>query len=337
MSAKTLAAAAALATVTAAGLAAPASAAPNSAAPNSASNEPGFRTERVTFQSGGETLVGTLYLPAGTSRTNKADAVIVTGAWMTIKEQMPAVYARELAQRGIAALTFDFRTWGESGGRQRSMESPTAKIADIEAAARFLVSRSEINHDGIGGLGICASAGYMVTAAANSPLIRSVSLVAPWLHDRAIVDSVYGGEASVANLIGISRTAQAAFDRDGSLSLVPAAGPQGSNAVMAGVPYYTETDRGLVPQWENTFNLASWEGWLTFDAQAAAPRLNDPLLVVHSDAAAIPQGARQFLAAAPNVKGQVWLDGVSQFDFYDRAAPVTAAANAAAAHFRATL
>jgi uncharacterized protein len=328
MTARTLAAATALATVAA--LATPVFAMSNT-------EEAAFRTERVTFQSGGETLVGTLYLPVGTSGTSKADAVIVTGAWMTIKEQMPAVYARELAGRGIAALTFDFRTWGESGGAQRSMEDPASKIADIEAAARFLATRADIDAGSIGGLGICASAGYMAAAAANSPVIRSVSLVAPWLHDRAIVNTVYGGEAVVAGLVATSRTAQRAFEQDGTLNLVPAAGPQGSNAVMVGVPYYTETDRGLLPQWENTFNLASWEGWLTFDAQAVAPRLTDPLYIVHSDMAAIPQGTRQFVAGAPDVRGQLWLEGVGQLDFYDGAAPVTAAADAAAAHFRATL
>jgi uncharacterized protein len=294
------------------------------------------RTERVTFTSGGETLVGTLYIPDGVTARQQAPGVVVTGAWMTIKEQMAGRYARELAERGIVALAFDFRTWGESSGNQRSMEDPAMKIADIQAAARFLDRRAETAPRQIGGLGICASAGYMVTAAQNSRVLRSVALVAPWLHDAAIVEQVYGGPSSVNSLITTAQEAQARFDANGALSLVPAAGPTGSNAVMAGVPYYTETDRGAIPQWENTFNLASWDDWLTFDAQKASS-LSQPFFMVHSQAAAIPHGAEQFFANIRGHKGQLWLENVNQLDFYDRAEPVRAAADAVADHFKQTL
>jgi uncharacterized protein len=294
-----------------------------------------FAMERVTFQSGGETVVGHLYIPTGVTARKQAPGVVVTGAWMTIKEQMAGVYARELAERGYVALAFDFRTWGESGGRQRSMESPTIKIADIKAAAQFLDARAETST--IGGLGICASAGYMAHAAADTPTIKSVALVAPWLHDAKIVNEVYGGPDSVAKLIKIAQEAQAKFDKTAELTLVPAAGPQGSNAVMAGVPYYTETDRGQVQAWENTFNLASWDDWLTFDAMPAAPKLNQPFTIVHSEAAAIPHGAKQFYASVTSIKTQLWIDGVSQLDFYDRETPVNASADHVAKHFGKTL
>ncbi len=127
------------------------------------------RTERVTFTSGGETLVGTLYIPDGVDAANPAAAAVVTGAWMTIKEQMPARYGRELAERGVVALTFDFRNWGESGGTQRALESPVLKTEDIRAAVAYLQSRDDVDEARLGGLGICASAGYMASAAATTP------------------------------------------------------------------------------------------------------------------------------------------------------------------------
>jgi hypothetical protein len=37
--------------------------------------------------------------------------------------------------------------------------------------------------------------------------------------------------------------------------------------------------------------------------------------------------------AVPGEKSELWLDGISQFDFYDRPEPMTIAADAAAAHF----
>jgi uncharacterized protein len=294
-----------------------------------------FKVERVSFSSGGQTLVGKLYVPHGVSAAQPGQAAVVTGAWMTIKEQMAGRYAAELAERGIVALAFDFRGWGESGGQPRAMENPQAKTEDIRAAAAFLASRPEVTQ--VAGLGICASAAYMAEAAATTPAIRSVALVAPWLHDRAIVEAVYGGRESVAKLIQLGRDAAARYRATGQATLLPAASTTDKTAVMFNVPYYTERDRGLIPQWENQFNVASWEGWLTLDAMRTAPRLKAPLLIVHSEAAAIPQGARQFYAAVSAPKQQLWLDNVSQFDFYDRATPVKAAADAVASHFKSAL
>lgn len=295
------------------------------------------RVEKVSFTSGGQTLKGHLYIPAGVSRANPGKAAVVTGAWMTIKEQMPGRYAQELAQRGIVALAFDFRGWGESGGQLRAMEDPKTKTEDIRAAVAFLATRSEVNPQAISGLGICASAGYMAEAAATTPALKSVALVAPWLHDRTIVNAVYGGEASVQSLIDVARKAQADFKATGKQTLVPAASSTDKSAVMFNVPYYTERDRGLIPQWENQFNVGSWEAWLKFDAMPAAPKLKAPLLIVHSEAAAIPQGAKQFYASVAAPKQQLWLDNVGQFDFYDRAPAVTRAADAVAQHFQVSL
>ncbi|CDZ48540.1 nuclear transport factor 2 family protein [Neorhizobium galegae] len=103
--------------------------------------------------------------------------------------------------------------------------------------------------------------------------------------------------------------------------------------LMYQVPYYTEANRGLIPQYDNRFNLASWEPWLTYDSVSLGAKLDKPTLIVHSEGAAVPQGAHAFYALLPGEKSELWLDGFSQFDFYDRSEPVTIAADAAAAHF----
>lgn len=290
-----------------------------------------YTVERVTFESGGETLVGNLYIPAGVDGENRTDAVVVTGAWTTIKEHMPGTYAAEMAKRGEIALAFDFRTWGESGGATRSFENPDNKIEDIIAAGEFLATRPEV--DGVNGLGICASAGYMATAAEQSPTFQTIALVAPWLHNAAIVEEVYGGADGVAGLIESGRSAAATEAETGAPQLIPATGPEGSDSLMPGVPYYTEEGLGMIPEWENTFNLASWEGWLTFDGVRAAPGISQPLMIVHSEDAAIPAGAHQFFADLQSDKEELWLDGVTQFDFYHREDAVTTASDAVAAFF----
>lgn len=263
----------------------------------------------VSFENGGEEIVGRLYLPE--KNVDRLPGVIVTGAWMTVQEQMPKTYAVAMASRGFAALTFDFRGWGKSkrsDGNRNFIEDPTEKISDIKAAAKFLSTRPEVDPDRISGVGICASAGYMAQAASESTHISAISLVAPWLHDSEIVEKAYGGKQAVSDLELQSDVSK----------IVPAASATDRSAVMFDVPYYTETARGLIPEWDNKFNTCSWRPWLRFDAQSIAPNLRVPVLIIHSSDAAIPEGARLFYSRLKEPKEQVWLEKVSQFDFYDR-------------------
>ncbi|MBB2671013.1 UNVERIFIED_ORG: dienelactone hydrolase [Rhizobium etli] len=165
-------------------------------------------SRKVTFPSNGETIVGTLYVPS--TADTRRPGVIVAGAWTSIKEQMSGLYAKEMAERGFVALAFDYRGWGESSGTIRFKEDPAMKTADIIAAADFLSTLSQVDADAINGLGICASAGYMADAVSGNPRFRSLSLVAPWLHNKAIVEEVYGGAEGVAKLIAVSRSAERA-------------------------------------------------------------------------------------------------------------------------------
>jgi uncharacterized protein len=275
---------------------------------------------RVSFQSAGETLVGNLYLPASYKPGDQLPTVIVTGAWMTIKEQMPGLYAQKLADRGFAAFAFDFRSWGESGGKLRSFESPTVKIADIKNAVSFLQTVGAVDSNRIAGLGICASAGYMVVATAEDPRIKSLITVAPWIHDPQIVDAVYGGSAAVQKLVATGRAAAAKFQKTGKADYVLATSKTDKTAVMYGdLDYYQNPKRGAIPQWSNQFAVASWAEWLTFNPMPVAQKIKVPTLFIHSQQAAIPQGARQFFAAIPGQnKRMEWLPNRTQFDFYDQ-------------------
>lgn len=279
---------------------------------------------RVQFESDGVLLAGMLYCP---QQRAPWPGVVVTGSWTSVKEQMPATYAQALARRGYAALCFDFRGWGESPSVPRYLEDPVRKTADIVAAFEFLSRHAEIDARRIAGLGICASAGYMSHAAATSYVPRALCLVAPWLHDVEIAREVYGGESGVAALIARSRLAEA-----GGEAVIEAASTTNPEALMFQAPYYTEPDRGLIPQYDNRFDLRSWEPWLSFDGVAAAERLSLPTCIVHSKSAAIPQGAERFAVRLGKYGQLVWLEGFNQFDFYDHSDVIEAAMHHVSAH-----
>lgn len=292
-------------------------------------------TRTITFENEGSTLTGTLYLPTDRAAGEPLPAVIVTGAWTSVEEQMPAEYAREMVERGFAAVTFDFRGWGDSGDLPngvRFKEDPAAKTADIEAAIDFVATLDEVDSTAIHGLGICASAGYMVDAVSGNDKIASVGLVAPWLQNDALVDAVYGGEEGVNGLIAVSRDAEAAGGE-----IIPAAGPEGAEGVLMPLGgYYYEADRGAIPDYDNKWNQASWEGWLNYTPADDGGRLDKPLAIVHSESAAIPDGVRAFLADYTGEATQRWLEDVTQFDFYDDPEDVESAADTVAQHFAAS-
>ena len=288
-------------------------------------------TRTVTFLNEGTALSGTLYLPEGHDGS-VLPTVVVTGAWTTVEEQMPRIYAEEMVKRGYAAFTFDFRGWGKSGDLGdlgRFIESPDAKISDIQAAFEFVATLPEVDRAQINGIGICASAGYMVDAASGNDLVNKVGLIAPWLQNQDIVNAVYGGEEGVAGLIEVSRQAEAAGGQT-----IPAAGPVGAEGVLMPFGgYYYEADRGAIPEYDNRWNNASWEGWLNYHPADNGERLDKPLAVVHSEAAAIPDGLRAFVSGVVGQVTMEWLDDVTQFDFYDQEENVTRAADTMADHF----
>lgn len=288
-------------------------------------------TQDVHFTSQGDTLAGRLYLPADMNQ-QRLPAVVIAGAWTTVKEQMAATYAEALAARNVIALTFDFLGWGASPGAIPFLEDPARKTQDLLAAAALLATLPEVDPTAVAGLGICAGAGAVIDAVAASPHLHAAAVVAPWLHDRAIVEETYGGPEGVAQLIDQARAARKTFETQGVWPIIPAAGAE-PEALMGNAPYYTEPNRGQIPEYDNRFNVASWEPWLTYDALQSADHLEKPVLLVHSEAAAIPAGARRFAERMGDGATLVMLDNVTQFDFYDEPRIVNHAADLLAAFY----
>ncbi|WP_415898500.1 alpha/beta hydrolase [Neptuniibacter sp. QD48_11] len=271
-------------------------------------------------------LAANLYLPAG---IENPPVVIVTGAWTTVKEQMPAVYAQALADQGYAAVTFDFRGWGHSPNEIRFLEDPKRKTEDIRAVIDAVSELDLIDNSHISGLGVCASSGYMLDAAVGNKHLKSVAVVAPWLDDKKMATEIYGGEESVSSLIAAAKEAQNSAEQ----IYIEAASLSNESALMYQTPYYTESDRGLIPEYDNQFNVASWDGWLNYDAQQSAAHLDQPVLMVASESMALPAGTHQYLANANENVDSVWFDGVSQFDFYDQPEIVGKAVTEIVRHF----
>ena len=294
----------------------------------------------VTFESQGETLVGNLYLPDDYVAGQTLPGVVVTGSWTSVKEQMSGLYAEALADRGFAALAFDFRNFGESDGEIRTLESPGMKIEDIYAAAEFMPTLPEVAEGQVGGLAICASAGYMAHAIANGAPLQSFATVAAWLHDAETAREIYTPDR-YDRLIQASQQAETNYEADGTVqyTLAATANEDIDLAAMRWADpnfYYTNPDRGAIAEYDNRFAIMAWEEWLTFDALAAAAGIDVPYLMLHGDQMALPENARKFYDSVEGPKSMAWLEG-AQMDYYDQAELVNNAADLVADHFDQTL
>lgn len=290
----------------------------------------GMAVQPINLDTKVGSLAANLYLPAG---IEKPPVVIVTGAWTTVKEQMAKNYAEALTEKGYAAVTFDFRGWGESKDVIQYLEDPARKTEDIRAVIDAVSKLTVVDASKVAGLGICASAGYMLDAVAGNDKVQAVAVVAPWLHDKAMATAIYGGEESAANLIAAAKQAR----ESKTPVIMEAASTTNSSALMYQAPYYTETDRGLIPEYDNKFNVASWDGWLNYDAQLSASIQDKPVMMVSSEAMALPAGAHAYLEKSGDNVKSVWLDGVTQFDFYDQPKAVEDAVSAIVKHFEVNL
>ena len=295
---------------------------------------------RLTFQSEGVNMVGNLFLPTNYRVGQKLPGVVVTGTWTSVKEMMSNTYAQKLAEQGFAAFTFDFRFYGESGGTPRNVENPVAKAQDINNATRFLQTINAVDAGRIGGLAICASAGYMAQAIAQGAPLKSFVTSAAWFHNAETTRLIYGGETGVQAKLEAARVARAKFESTGVVDYVPAYSQTDPNAAMYGNPtpfdYYDNPSRGAVPQWVNQFAVMAWANWLNYDPIPFAARITVPTLLIHGDNAALPQGVRAFYDGLKGPKSMFWSPG-AHFDFYDQEAEVSRAVRIATVHLQGTL
>jgi uncharacterized protein len=290
----------------------------------------------MVFPADGASLVGRVYRNVDDLVTPQP-AVVVTGAWLTVKEQMPRTYALRLAEQGITAFTFDFTGFGQSGGAPRQLELPARKIADITAAADFLSTMSFVSGSSVGYVGICASAQYALAAIARGARIRSFASIAGWYHDATSVASFYGGAEGTAVRLGRARKALETWAKSGDAAMVPAYRPGDDRAgIFFELDYYANPRRGAVPEWKNEMAEMSWLSWLTFDGVRSAGEVSVPTVMVHSDGCVFPEHAKAVHAALRGPKRLEWTEG-TQIDFYDQEPYVTNAVAIAAPHFRQTL
>lgn len=149
-------------------------------------------TSAVEFLSKGTTVRGTIYLPEGVE--GPVPGVVMAGGWCYVKELVLPHYATTIAERGIAVLAFDYRTFGESDGSPRLHIDPWAQIEDYRNGLDYLSDRNEVDADRLGVWGISYSGGHVLILGALDDRVKAIVSTIPVVEGDINMRRAHGEE-----------------------------------------------------------------------------------------------------------------------------------------------
>lgn len=122
-------------------------------------------------------VVGHLFISKSLNQSKKHPAIIVGHPMGAVKEQSADVYASHMAEKGFVTMAIDLSFWGESVGEPHNAVLPDVYSEDFSAAVDFLGTRSFIDKEKIGIIGVCGSGSFAVSAAKIDPRLKAIATV----------------------------------------------------------------------------------------------------------------------------------------------------------------
>ncbi|MDH2430132.1 alpha/beta hydrolase [Sphaerisporangium sp. TRM90804] len=281
--------------------------------------------EHVRFTADGIALAGDLRVPQG---PGPHPALVFTGPFTGVKEQVTGLYAERLAAAGYVTLAFDHRNFGASGGEPRRHEDPQGKLADLRAAVSFLRGLPAVDRERVGAVGICLGGGYALRFAAFDPRVKVfVGIAGAYNNPYAMRSAMtpVGYEGALSSFTDVLERQ----DRGGDVEYLPAVAETGEAAMPGDEPFaYYGTERSAAPTWVNEVTRASVRELVTMDNMMGADFLSPkPGLIVHglADRFCSPEGAEEAYKRMDGPKRIAWLDARRHIDLYDTEPHVTQA------------
>lgn len=289
---------------------------------------PNIKRTRVQFNNRFNNQLGAfIFYPEGFDESKKYPAIIVGHPHGGVKEQTSGLYAQELASKGYVTIAYDNSYNGDSTGSVKRISSPEVFTEDTMAAVDYIGTRSYIDRNRIGALGVCASGGFMIHATAVDPRIKMIATV-----------SMYDMGGYWRNWVG--------QNKDGQLQLLQDSADQrwkdfenGSVTYFDQFPLemsqeefdkqdivwqrfldYYATDRARHPQSHGGFSINSMASWINFRPFANIDLLNNRplLLIAGSEAHSLPFSQEAFDKSTQENKELYIVEGATHVDLYDQ-------------------
>lgn len=285
--------------------------------------------EKVSFKNRyGITVAADLYLAKNIDKSQKYPALIVGTPYGAVKEQSAGVYAHEMAKRGFVAIAFDPSYNGESDGEPRHVSSPDFFVEDFSAAVDYIGTRTFVNRNSIGVIGICGSGGFSLTAAQVDRRIKAVATVSMYDMSRVMR---YGWADSMTDEERIQMLDQLGEQRwkdfeSGDPELAPTfpagpfdAVPEGLDPITREFFEYYAMKRGYHPNSIGTFTKASAMSFMNFPlmnyVSSISPR---PILFIIGENAHSRYFTEDVYEKAAEPKELYVVPNAGHVDLYDR-------------------
>lgn len=294
-----------------------------------------YRSNKATLQKVifknqyGMQVAGNLFVPKDRTIA-KLPALVVGHPMGAVKEQSANLYATKMAEQGFVAMAIDLPFWGESEGAARNAVAPDLYAEAFSAAVDFLRTQAEVDHERIGGIGICGSGGFIISAAKIDPRLKAIATVS--MYDMgAVTRNGYGKSQTLPQRK--DKLVEAARLRDEEYAsgkpvfqnYLPVELPRHADPVTAMYHSFYRTKRGIaIPAGrtlEQTQNrtLASEVKFMNFypfnDIETISPR---PLLFIAGDQAHSREFSEDAYQRAAEPKELHWVKGANHVDLYDR-------------------
>jgi len=284
----------------------------------------GVKREHVYYKNRyGIEIAADLYTPKSMKAGDRLMAVVIGPPFGGVKEQGPGIYANELAKRGFAALAFDPSYNGASGGETRHIASSDIFAEDFSAGVDFLGTLDYVDREKIAGIGICASGGFVLGAAAIDARIKAV--VTSAMYDIPGFGNSMDNDAWQQTIASLAEQRWADVD-NGKAGYTPMyesdkvydevpEGWEGNNAEF--FSFYGMA-RGHHPRSTggatNTSDFSLSNFPVTYHIDKISPR---PILFITGDIAHSRAFSETAYAAANEPKELVVVDGAMHIDLYD--------------------
>jgi alpha-beta hydrolase superfamily lysophospholipase len=138
------------------------------------------RQEKVAFPSGIVSCAGHLFLPEPHAATEERLPVVILAHGFSGTMDRLVPHAERFAAGGIAALVFDYRGFGESGGQPRQVVDLPSQHQDLRAAIAWVRGREDLDPDRVALWGNSLGGAHVISVAADDPRIVAVVAQIPF-------------------------------------------------------------------------------------------------------------------------------------------------------------
>lgn len=263
--------------------------------------EGGIERQDIRFPCGATECAAWLYLPAGEGKP----AVVVMGhGFAGTRDAGLEPFAEHFARKGIAALVFDYRHFGASGGAPRQLVDPWRQLEDWRAALAFARAHPRVDGARVALWGSSLGGGLALISGATDGNVRAVVAQAPQIDSNLEGEATFPGALWVVRLLLTAWSDMAIQGMGGDPIMIPAIAPADGFGMIVDDQAFEAFESVVKP--DTTYrNEVVAHSIFTFDdynpaVQGAAIRAPVLLIASRGDRFAPFAAAEAFVKSHPN-------------------------------------